>query len=895
MENILSSDIFLATKFIEKLKSKYINIPEDTLLLGIYGYLSVIFSNLIQNTATMVSDYSMEAIPTRAKFEKNIIAHALSFGINKINAVPASMDVFLAFPKDSFNTLLKDDTLILDSDFVFSVGDRQLYPYMLDYDIKIKHSKMPNGKEVYTAMYITDNDHTFRNPLSIKNNPYLPTVGIINATGQDMIILQTTLRQMEHKVVNYKIIVDNPVETKVIDFTFENQLAFFYVEAIEDTDTGYVTHYLEPVYEGLSYAKFRDEYINYMILDDKTIRLKFNRNSYQPMKNTEVNIHIYTTLGEECNLYIDDPFQLTREMLSSKYGYTGLHVLVRNMSSSLYAENKASAEELQKLIPKEVMSRGSYSTYSDLQIFFNLLQTKECKLTSFQRIYNQLENIYFVYLLMKYNDTVVPTNNIEVIANRGDFVTSSRNNFILNPKSTFFLEKGSEVATVVSSDLTYDEIENYESRGFLYTCPFLMVVNKNPFYVSFYNVFVKYNRLLYFYYINENSDLQFIVNNFKVYRNAFDTPSNELHIEVECMQNINTNYNILVFDNENKIVQSNIRCFAVFYTFDKDDIKHPIRYCEGTVSGYNTTTLAYTFDFTLITNNIMNSVKPHMLFEGGLKSIFVGEESAVYLDKNVEMKIFIYIKTEVDKGRTYTADNNTDELSADDLIPNMQGWTLTNIYTTSDTGIDLFYDYSDLVNSYIKMVKTDDDIQYKIFKIPVLKKSWWNTEDKVTYFLQMLDYRRRYIQEAMSLIENPFGINFKFYNTYGYSKNFNIDKEENIDRVNISLKFEVMFVNKEDQALIPEIRNTIKSYIENINEQDDIHMPNLITHITNIYRNSIVYIKFIKLNEYDYLWQSIYKNPKVVESAWIESQNTPEFLNINELPNGLPDITFDIM
>ena len=70
--NLMSSDIFEVSKFVEKIKQKYIDISEDTLLLGMYGYLSTIFSNLIQNTTILASDYSMEAIPTRAKFEKNI-------------------------------------------------------------------------------------------------------------------------------------------------------------------------------------------------------------------------------------------------------------------------------------------------------------------------------------------------------------------------------------------------------------------------------------------------------------------------------------------------------------------------------------------------------------------------------------------------------------------------------------------------------------------------------------------------------------------------------------------------------------------------------------------------------------------------------------------------------
>ena len=37
--NILSQDIFLVTSWLNQLKSKYINVSEDTLQLGIYGWL----------------------------------------------------------------------------------------------------------------------------------------------------------------------------------------------------------------------------------------------------------------------------------------------------------------------------------------------------------------------------------------------------------------------------------------------------------------------------------------------------------------------------------------------------------------------------------------------------------------------------------------------------------------------------------------------------------------------------------------------------------------------------------------------------------------------------------------------------------------------------------------
>lgn len=893
-DKILSSDIFLASKFVERLKQRYIEVSEDTLFLGIYGYLNAIFSNLIQNTATMVSDYSMEAIPTRAKFEKNVIAHALALGIKKINATPASINVLLGFSQDALNANMqkvndKKSKLILEKEFVFSLGDRQLYPYTLDYDIEIQRIELPDGNSAYVAMYLLDD----KNPLSNITNPYLPEMGVINAEGQNLIALQTTLRQMTHTEIHYKLNVDNILEIKSKEFSFENQLAYFYVEVEEVNNGQAITHYLEPVYEGLyTYDLSDKEYINYLYLDEKTIRLKFNRDSYQPTRNCDINIHVYTTLGSECNIYLDDTFQVYREIKSENYSYSGLYTLIRSNSSSIFGEDRATIEYLQSIIPKEMVARGSYCTYSDLQTYFNLIQMDDCRLTILQRVYNQLENVYFVYILMKYYDgTMIPSNTVDISFKRNEVSYVSKNNFIINPNTKFYLAPNTTTA-VLKPSLTSTQIRQLESSGFLYSCPFLMVVNKCPFYISYYNIFPKYERILYFDYINSNCTVQFIAEKFKAYRNLFNSPSNEFHMQVQCMQNINTNYDVLVFNENNELVQCNIKIFAVLYTYDANGEKHAVRYITGELIDYNPQSVVYTFDFTITTNNIMADTLPHMLFETGLKLMGMETESPLYLPSNVEMKLFVFFRGDMEYGRNY---GDRLEHSCDDLFPGLEGWSLTNIYTTKDTGIDFFYDYSDLISSYIKLEKTDNELKYWAGKVPMIKASWFNNEDKVEYFINKIDYRRRYIEESLRLIENPFAINFKFYNTYGPSHNYIVNKNTALDKVNLSLKFEIMFVSREDQILKDEIKEAIRSYVENLNNVSDLHFSNLITYITNTYGESIVYIKFVKLNNYDTLWQSIYKNSTVLESAWEESQRVPEFIAIDVMENGSPNIVLDIV
>ena len=91
-EQKISSDIFDITNFVNSLKSKYIPVDnEETLYTSTFGYIGELASNLLQNTIIATSEYSNEAISTRAKFDRNVIIHAMSLGIDKVNAVPATM------------------------------------------------------------------------------------------------------------------------------------------------------------------------------------------------------------------------------------------------------------------------------------------------------------------------------------------------------------------------------------------------------------------------------------------------------------------------------------------------------------------------------------------------------------------------------------------------------------------------------------------------------------------------------------------------------------------------------------------------------------------------------------------------------------------------------------
>ena len=142
-------------------------------------------------------------------------------------------------------------------------------------------------------------------------------------------------------------------------------------------------------------------------------------------------------------------------------------------------------------------------------------------------------------------------------------------------------------------------------------------------------------------------------------------------------------------------------------------------------------------------------------------------------------------------------------------------------------------------------------------------------------------------------MENNFLIDFKLFNTYGKSRLYTTDKEgkELVDRIHLTLEFEVKLLKTSDNNTQKYIRDDIKRMIEDLNDLSSLHIPNLITTITNTYRNSIEYIEFKGFNEYGPSIQHLYKHENDDITA------VPEFLCVNVTPEypDIPDIKITLV
>ena len=873
---ILSTDIYDAVAFIEALKAKHLDIPEETLAMGVFGYLNEVHSNILENIAIMSAEYANEAVPTRAQFERNVISHALSLGIEKIKATPATMEVYMALPIDILIDNMTDNKIVIDKDmdiYITNSINGTKYVYRLDYDMQIHRTKVPSGKWVYSAEYLIDDE----NEISDITNPYLPQIGTATVSNGEFILIKTKLRQTVRNTIYKKIISNNPLETKSLTFSFENQLAYFYVKVVEQGKT----HLLKCLYDGLYAATDEEEYCNYLYIDESTIRITFNRDSYQPTSNADVTVYVYTTSGSSANFDYNETAYM--DMSSSRYAYDKLYTLIIPITSSQYGLDKKSVADLKQMIPKQMLSRNSITTYTDLNNYFNQLNSDENRIYFKQKIHNQLERIFFGYILMKDDlGNVIPTNTVDVSFGKDLFTNKTTNNFILPTGSVFYCN-GTTTTGIPSKSLTDEKILEYDQNGFLYITPFLTVINKNPLMANYYCNILDYDKTVNFDYINQDSPLQFIceetVNVLRPFYPVEDRNTYTTTITVQ--QNISNDFNIIGTDELGNIIKQNIDLYGIVYRNGS-----PYKYTKAKLINYDEEKFSYTFEFTFTSNDTINT-NGDILINTGLKNLNETDDVATYLSNNVGFKFFIVAKLDdVDYGLN----------GLGQYIPNLDGYTLCNTYELY-SGLDLYYNYTDVMESYINlsMNKSTNELDYTMTRVPLVRYRYLDTQEKASSFISILDTRKRYLETTLALLEDSFGIDFKFFNTYGPSKYYLLSYANDtvlLDKINLTLKFEVKFKSSYDSYALNDITAYIRTYIEDINYISDLHIPNLITAVTNKFNDQLTYFKFVGLNDYGYIYQSIEKNPEI-DITFDDSTMVPEFLNIDTI-DGDPSIAYTV-
>ena len=451
----VNSDIYNIAQLVDDVKSVYIpDETSDTLAVGMYGYIGDLESHRLQTQVQMTGELANEVFPSRARLERNIITHAIMASIEDINAIPAKMNVFIAIKEsDITKNLNENNNFVIDRECPIYIGD---YEFHLEYSIVLKQIYIKNKKaNSYSATYIMDSNREV--PTSTISNRYLSPPAVVYTNNDTYVYITASLAQVTHYEVNKKLVTTNVVDNKTLTFEFDDQLAYFDVE-IEESDE---TKYLQPVFEGSSVPDNAYKYYCwYQYIDTNTIRIRFDRGSYIPGLNAAISVKVKTSKGAEGNFTYNDSCAVTlSSTVESNDGsgkvytqYSNVASIVTPIGNSTGGKDRKSKSELQKLIPRELLSRGSLTTITDLNNYMSTLDTEDGRVVIQKKIDNQIERVYYAYLVAKDTDgNVIPSNTIDLKIGMEDLIESKMTEAI----SSRFILKSGQCIKLDSSGMGY--------------------------------------------------------------------------------------------------------------------------------------------------------------------------------------------------------------------------------------------------------------------------------------------------------------------------------------------------------------------------------------------------------------------------------------------------------
>ena len=293
----VNSDIYNLSQLVDDVKKVYLPDEDDTTLaIGTYGYIGAIESKRLQTQVEMTGELCNESFPSRARLERNVITHAIMANIEDINAIPAKMTAFIAVRESDIIDSIDGNTnkFVIDRECPIYLGD---FEFHLEYDVILQRIYTAGNRTAYIAQY----DMTRENPSSTITNPYLSAPAVMYINNEAYIYLTVIVSQVEHNTEYKKLVTSNIIDNKTINFEFENQLAYFEVHCSESDEDFYLT----PLFEGSAVPEGVIYYCWYQYIDTNLIRVRFDRNSYMPGLNTQIEVLYKTTQGSDGNFSYD--------------------------------------------------------------------------------------------------------------------------------------------------------------------------------------------------------------------------------------------------------------------------------------------------------------------------------------------------------------------------------------------------------------------------------------------------------------------------------------------------------------------------------------------------------------------------------------------------------------
>lgn len=875
------SSIYSIKEFaLNEIVPKYFDIENVNLMnVGLIGYVSDLVANMTEDTFNSISTYIREIFPNLAQIPETLYNYAARLQIDDLFATPAQINLVLFVnEKDIINLGEKKESMIefvIDSDLIIDIEGTQFMP---DYNIIIR-AKPYRGDYIFTAQY----NISYKNSLSNLVNPYIKTTRI-TMNGNKYLGLFIKVRQVNKFEKSEQIISNDKINLPTISFEFSDQIAnfeVFYKPLGAD-------NYIQLKKRMYGTVPLKEPFCFYRIKDENKVEISFSirENYFQPEFNSEILINYYTTLGSKGNFPEYKGTNVTVIPKSDVYLYNNNIILFAvPQGESHGGSDKLTLEELREKIIELISTSGAYNIENDLQLYFSNYKYKDNNNVFFVKKRDDvLERIFSAFSLFKdSNNDYYPTNTLNMDLYKEDFDLEyeQSNQYILKAGRLFKYGSGAIDKVVCIRDKKLSDDLSTINEPFIFTNPFLMTVSKTPSIIGYYLNSLDTKLPLEYTYVNIDSPVQFICNSIQINRNAM-LGEDEYTLTINLAP---------VSPLESPLVDTkgnDLGKLKVVLAIEEDGVETCFK--EFYLKSYDKASEIYTFETKIKTDDYMTLTQKMRVY--GVKHRHTGKE---------EISLIPMFNAKLNIHTLYKYDNMVLDHKFNNISDYIE-YTMTNTYSTSEANfiIPLHimrsrvkympYQYTDP-----KTQKPVNDFYMYISSIPLVGAEKMKDYTAYSHFINSVFNQYSYLMEIVDKITNNYGIDLKFYNTYGRSKNFVVGEEgQLLDKTNISIHFKVApAVGAIQEDLIRNLKIFIKNYIEGINNKgyNSIYISNLIQAIENNFPD-VKYLKFVRINNYDSSVQVIENKNSDLNLLTKEERRdyVPEYLTIS-----LDDVLIEII
>lgn len=859
----------LEDNWINNIAKKYFDITDINLLkVGLFGYVNEVMASAVEDHYEHELIMSNEIFPNKAVIPNSIYAYTALARYDDFNAKPSTIYFSLIMKKDdiikqSVDTKYGYKELIIKKYSRLIVDDT--IPFMLDYDIRIisTYSKEEDDY-LLSAQYIIDSD----NPLSTIRTPYIKSV-VTNFDNNKYLFMQLVGHQVDRQEKTFSVYSNDTLEQIYFDIEYEGKLADFNVfyRKNNSSETIQLTKYLVD-----SYKPDAEYFCFYNFVGENLLSINFSAHPsyFKPEFNSTLIVEIYTTLGSQGNFNykgLNCSFEYYTDGDSNIFSKITTFCTV--LSNATGGADEESLEEIKNKVIIEFSSRGNLITDLDLNNFFRARETNSQVIFTKKRD-DLIERVYSAFFVLRdENSYVYPTNtlNCEITEDQFDNHREGETRYTIKAGRIFELsDVSSRTAHLISnnkySEEEIKEIDNSKDH-YLYSSPFLINVDTNPFFVSFYLNSVYKNYMMDFSYLNRYTIDQFIINNVELIRDALTTDQYEIRF------NLVTNLpfeNVFELGENNEIIdKGNLLLKGVFNLNGEN-----IGYINFKLVGYSEEDTSLEYVAYLTTNDYITSNNEINIIES-VYSIDprdeILKESLSLSCNGLILQIPIF----------YNGYENKTKGPMNNLIPNLDNYCITTMYDTTE--FQLFNNLNNIMKSTFTLDKSSNT--FRLAQIPLIRTRYLQNEDIIHELVDLLDDFRLTLNEILSITENNFNIDMKFFNTFGPSFNFTIgsDGEEFLNRTAISLDLNIKINTELTSELINSIKTFIIKFVESSNSTNDLsyfYVSNLIRQLETNF-DEISFVEFNNINGYS-------TDNQIIEATYSNKDEMTREQRINYIP-----------